>query len=281
MAQTGYADLQKQVQGLREELDQERRRSDSLTQALQRVKEQHFTMQQQVEQEEEYIANRLLKRLDSLKREKQVLATEVEQEEEYLVNNLQKRMGKLNLEKTELEKELEKLHRKCEELRLEQCKMSREKEMIENQLEAEQEYIVNKLQKQAMGLAAEKQALQLEKTDLKRQVGELMEAVQKLNNEKVLLEQSMEMEEEGIVNRLQRVIETVLARNKAVEACLEAHGLSVKDLNPPQVDVSTEWAYSRSPTRSDAQARLNSGELWSAGSGRSDMSSNDMRAARA
>ena len=106
-----------------------------------------------VEQEEEYIANRLLKRLDSLKREKQVcvqltknvsvfvdvcigelctaylsflcpemlqasavrqvLATEVEQEEEYLVNNLQKRMGKLNLEKTELEKELEKLHRKA------------------------------------------------------------------------------------------------------------------------------------------------------------------------
>jgi coiled-coil domain-containing protein 6 len=48
--------------------------------------------------------------------------------------------------------------------------MAREKEVIENQLEAEQEYIVNKLQKQAMGLAAEKQALQLEKADLKRQV---------------------------------------------------------------------------------------------------------------
>ncbi len=58
----------------------------------------------------------------------------------------------------------------CEELRLEQCKMSREKELIENQLEAEQEYIVNKLQKQAMGLAAEKQALQHEKAELKRQV---------------------------------------------------------------------------------------------------------------
>lgn len=48
--------------------------------------------------------------------------------------------------------------------------MSREKELIENQLEAEQEYIVNKLQKQAMGLAAEKQALQHEKAELKRQV---------------------------------------------------------------------------------------------------------------
>ena len=58
-----------------------------------------------------------------------------------------------------------------EELRLEQVKMSREKEAIENQLEAEQEYIVNKLQKQAMGLATEKQALQVEKADLKRQVG--------------------------------------------------------------------------------------------------------------
>jgi hypothetical protein len=83
--------------------------------------------------------------------------------------------------------------------------------------------------------------------------------VQKLNNEKVLLEQSMEMEEEGIVNRLQRVIESLLARNKAVEACLEAHGLN-KDLHPPPIDMSTEWAYSRSPTRADAQARLPSGK---------------------
>lgn len=66
--------------------------------------------------------------------------------------------------------DIEVVHGQCEELRLEQCKMSREKEVIENQLEAEQEYIVNKLQKQAMGLATEKQALQLEKADLKRQV---------------------------------------------------------------------------------------------------------------
>ena len=53
------------------QLEQERRRSNGLAQALQRVKEQHFTTQQQVEQEEEYIANRLLKRLEALKREKQ------------------------------------------------------------------------------------------------------------------------------------------------------------------------------------------------------------------
>jgi hypothetical protein len=53
--------------------------------------------------------------------------------------------------------------------------------------------------------------------------------------------------------------EMVLARNKAVEGCLEAHGLAVKDLHPPPVDISTEWAYGRSPTRSDAHVRLNSG----------------------
>lgn len=58
--------------------------------------------------------------------------------------------------------------------------------------------------------------------------------------------------------------EMVLARNKAVEGCLEAHGLAVKDLHPPipPVDISTEWAYGRSPTRSDAHVRLNSGEWW-------------------
>ena len=57
-----------------------------------------------------------------------------------------------------------------EELRFEQGKMAHEKEVLENQLEAEQEYIVHKLQKQAAHIAAERQALQLEKTDLKRQV---------------------------------------------------------------------------------------------------------------
>lgn len=48
--------------------------------------------------------------------------------------------------------------------------MAHEKEVLENQLEAEQEYIVHKLQKQAAHIAAERQALQLEKGDLKRQV---------------------------------------------------------------------------------------------------------------
>ena len=62
------------------------------------------------------------------------------------------------------------LYVQLEELRHEQGKMAHEKEVLENQLEAEQEYIVHKLQKQAAHITAERQALQLEKGDLKRQV---------------------------------------------------------------------------------------------------------------
>ena len=61
----------------------------------------------QAEQEEELIANKLIKRLELLKREKQSLAREVEQEEEYLTNNLQKRMTRLGREKADLENRLE------------------------------------------------------------------------------------------------------------------------------------------------------------------------------
>ena len=57
-----------------------------------------------------------------------------------------------------------------DELRLHQTRLNREKVDLENQLEAEQEYIVNKLQKQVERLAKEKGALQQEKNDLQRQV---------------------------------------------------------------------------------------------------------------
>ena len=61
----------------------------------------------QVEQEEEFITMKLMKRLADLKTEKETLANEVEQEEEFLINNLQKRLTKLNSEKADLEKQLE------------------------------------------------------------------------------------------------------------------------------------------------------------------------------
>jgi len=57
-----------------------------------------------------------------------------------------------------------------EELKQQQQRLNQEKVDLENQLEAEQEYIVNKLQKQVDGLAKEKANLQQEKADLRRHV---------------------------------------------------------------------------------------------------------------
>ena len=60
--------------------------------------------------------------------------------------------------------------KQLDELKQQQVKLNREKVDLENQLEAEQEYIVNKLQKQVDRLAKEKAALQQEKADLQRHV---------------------------------------------------------------------------------------------------------------
>jgi putative heme iron utilization protein len=59
----------------------------------------------------------------------------------------------------------------------------------------------------------------------------------------------MEAEEEALVNRLQRQIESLLSSYKALEAKAEAKGISVKELAPLQIDSATEWVYGRSPTR--------------------------------
>lgn len=255
----------------KDQLDFEKRRSNSFASELRHAKEQNMLIQKQVEQEEEYITNKLMKRLEQLKNEKQNLANEVEQEEEYLINNLQKRLQKLNSEKVDLERQLEaeqeyivnKLQKKLDELRIEQTKLNHEKVDLENQLEAEQEYIVNKLQKQLERLAKEKAALQKEKCELQRQVTDLAASAERLHKEHVVMIKSqMEVEEENIVNRLQRQIEGLLANYKALEAGLEARGLSVKDLGtgPLTVDRSTEWVYGRSPTKSGDLARR-SGEI--------------------
>ena len=53
-------------------------------------------------------------------------------------------------------------------------------------------------------LHAEKACLQKEKSELQRTVAELGGSIDKMHRDKVALECQMEMEEEGIVNRLNR-----------------------------------------------------------------------------
>ncbi len=83
------------------------------------------------EQEEEFIANNLMKRLDQLRAEKESLLVQVEQEEEYLTNTLQQKLAQLKREKVELE----------------------------NQFEQEEEFLTNKLQKQLEKALADNQCV--------------------------------------------------------------------------------------------------------------------------
>lgn len=101
-----------------------------------------------------------------------------------------------------------------EELKQQQATLNKEKVDLENQLEAEQEYIVNKLQKQLEGLGKEKIHLQQEKAELRRQVKELHGSAEQLYREKIRLEADKEVEEESIVNRLQRQIEGLIQNYK-------------------------------------------------------------------
>ena len=55
-------------------------------------------------------------------------------------------------------------------------------------------------------LHGEKACLQKEKSELQRTVTELGGSIDKMHRDKVALESQMEMEEEGIVNRLNRCI---------------------------------------------------------------------------
>eukprot|EP00871_Galdieria_phlegrea_P001908 jgi/Galph1/2718/GphlegSOOS_G1412.1 len=136
-----YEELLTQISQLKAELFSERQKRRMAEQELKDLKQLSFSMQAHIEAEEEYIANKLMKRLTELKLEKESLAVQIEQEEEYLTNTLQQ---------------------KLEELR-------REKVNIENQLEQEQEFIVNRLQRQLDDLRAEKQYLEKKVEELSRQ----------------------------------------------------------------------------------------------------------------
>jgi len=230
-------DLQQEVVQLREQLTRETRRANNAIEELRVAREQNLAVHKQVEQEEEYITNKLMKRLEQLKKEKQLLANEVEQEEEFLTNTLHKKLEKLMKEKEQMENQLEaeqeyvvnKLQKKLEDLNHEKASMNQEKVRLEMQLEQEQEYIVNKLQKQVESLASEKSQMKQERSKLQSQIDDLTSSVMKLSTEKVKLEQELESEEEQIVNRMQRQFDTLMENYSRLERIMKAHNLHVAE----------------------------------------------------
>lgn len=117
---------------LRAELARERKRRESVELAIGELREESARTAKELEEEEENITNKLMKRLNELKREKERMARQSESEEEFLTNTLQ--------------------------LRLEE--LQRQKHSIIASAEAEQEFIVNKLQRQLDELKVEKSSLE-------------------------------------------------------------------------------------------------------------------------
>ena len=114
---------------------------------------------------------------------------------------------------------------KMDSLQSEKGKLHREKVELEKQLEVEQEYIVNRLQKRVDSLALEKERLNQEKVMLKREVNDLKAERRKLNLDKVILESTLEQEEEAIVNKLQRQIEHLQKEKRELERRIEHSGV--------------------------------------------------------
>lgn len=92
---------------LEKELESLKLKNATLAEEMKLLRQNSVSIQQAAEQEEEFIANTLLKRIQRLKQEKESLALEYEEEEEFLTNDLSKKLMKVRAEKAELEKAFE------------------------------------------------------------------------------------------------------------------------------------------------------------------------------
>ena len=231
------AELRRQLEAARLEIARERARNGDHAAEIKLLKQRHVEAHTAVEREEEALTNSLMKKLEKVNSEKREMLMRVEQEEEFLTNQLQKRLDRVVREKAELEAQCHALRRRQESVREESGlgapspldardaelrRLTREKVDLERQLEAEQECIVNKLHKQNAGLERERRTLRAECETLRKQVDELSTEKARLGREKVALENTMEAEEEHIVNRLQTQMLELFQRNQALQRRLEA-----------------------------------------------------------
>ena len=155
------------------EATRERARAGAYAAEIKSLKLKHLEAHNAVEREEELLTNNLMKKLEQVNSEKREMFMRVERRRA-ITNSLQKRLDRVLREKSELEAHMARndheqakasgeLQRRHETLPAERERLIHEKIELERQLEAEQEYIVNKLQKQTAGLAREKDALRADR----------------------------------------------------------------------------------------------------------------------
>ena len=259
MASSSVPDVEalgRELEAARLEAARERARAGSYAEEIRALKQRSLEAQSAVEREEEFLTNALMKKLEQVNSEKREMLMRVEQEEEFLTNSLQKRLDRVVREKHELEVQMamvtmhrdaeaasvrdetrryasnaktlnapgvseDELREKQNALELERARLLKEKVDLERALEAEQEAIVNKLTKQTSGLRLEKESLRHEREELRRQVESLLSDKIRLHKEKVQLENTLEQEEENIVNRLQTQMLELYRRNRILQRRLE------------------------------------------------------------
>eukprot|EP01023_Acetabularia_acetabulum_P010643 TRINITY_DN14843_c1_g1_i4.p2 TRINITY_DN14843_c1_g1~~TRINITY_DN14843_c1_g1_i4.p2 ORF type:complete len:253 (-),score=35.74 TRINITY_DN14843_c1_g1_i4:1059-1817(-) len=235
LQQKSQGELIEEVNLLRSLLTEEKNRNKVLSEEIQQVRKDKARLSQTVEEEEEFITNKLIKRLDDLKGERMSLSQAIASEEESVANTLQRKLVRLNSEKVDLE----------------------------NQLEAEQEYVLNKLSREVDRVAQEKRKLEQERSNLRSQVQQLTGAVNKLQQDKVQLETQLEMEEENIVNKLQRQLDVLLHNYRILENKLQQSDISYKDARlKPSTELLSCFQPIRSPPRKTLSAQLSLGSSY-------------------
>lgn len=228
-ASSAMADAQETIEEMRRALDEERCARKRLEEEVERLRTGTGAGGDERTREDP-TTSKLIERREMLQVEREALQTEVEREKAFVENILRRKLEQVSQEKVALEQKLEseqeyvvnKLQKQLDSLRIERRKIHEDKVRLERQLEAEQEHIVNKLQRRVDDLGKEKRTLLNDKAALKRQVSELKDDKLKLCNDKVILENQMEAEEEKIVNRLQKQIEDLLFTKQSLERQLES-----------------------------------------------------------
>ena len=289
MASSSVPDVEalgRELEAARLEAARERARAGSYAEEIRALKQRSLEAQSAVEREEEFLTNALMKKLEQVNSEKREMLMRVEQEEEFLTNSLQKRLDRVVREKHELEVQMamvtmhaaeaasvrdetrryasnaktlnapgvseDELRERQDALELERARLVKEKVDLERALEAEQEAIVNKLTKQTSGLRLEKDSLRHEREDLRRQVESLLSDKIRLHREKVQLENTLEQEEENIVNRLQTQMLELYRRNRILQKRLERASGSQTPSVVSESDASEDeggWGHLSGKTR--------------------------------
>lgn len=130
--QSQIRDLRRQLSSLKLELVREKQRRQAAEEHVRELRRESTLNQIRIEEEEEMISNKLMKRLSELKQEKEQIARASESDSEWVTNSLSQRLEELQ----------------------------RQKHRIIAAAEEENEYIVNRLNKELEALRHEKQELE-------------------------------------------------------------------------------------------------------------------------